>query len=128
MGAVGSRYKNIYIFCAPTISASYISLEECSHLAIGAEWEPSGASKKTDVFCRFGVHLDYLNRISAKQCLHLAMGAEWELSGADTKTHIFCAPTISISHISLEACSHLAIGAEWEPVQKHMFFVLAISR
>ena len=29
-----------HVFYAPTISESFISFEECSHLATGAEWEP----------------------------------------------------------------------------------------
>ena len=82
-------------------------------MAIGAEWEPSGASTKTNVFCTFGVS----SYISLKKCLHLAIAAEWE----------FRAPTVSESYIALEemycpkTCLELSSVNDWPVVYRIQF-------
>ena len=88
----------------------YVFLKRCAHLAIGAEWEPSGARTKTNVFCTFGVS----SYISLKKCLHLAIAAEWE----------FRAPTVSESYIALEemycpkTCLELSSVNDWPVVYR----------
>ena len=53
VGAVGSRYKNIYVLnrvCALSDEVMCVFLGSGAHLASGAEWEPSGAATKTYMF------------------------------------------------------------------------------
>ena len=66
------------------ISELDVLLQRCLHLAVGAEWEPSGADAKTDVFRALVSSSAY---VLLQRCVHLAMGAEWDPSGATTKAH-----------------------------------------
>ena len=70
---------------------------------MGAEWEPSGADAKTDVFRALVLSIVY---ILLHRRVRLAMGAEWEPSGADAKIDVFRALVLSIVYDLLRAvCS-----------------------
>ena len=71
-----------------------VFLKRCAHLAIGAEWEPSGVDTKTRTF---GAPTIYGSYISLQECSHLAIGSEWEPSGAVTKTYVFYTSGVSKS-------------------------------
>ena len=60
------------------ISKLVVLLQRCVHLAMGAEWEPSGADAKIDVFRALVLSIVY---VLLQRCVRLAMGAEWEPSG-----------------------------------------------
>ena len=68
------------------ISKFDVLLHRCVRLAMGAEWEPSGANAKTDVFRTLVLSIVY---VLLHRCVRLAMRAEWEPSGADAKTDVF---------------------------------------
>ena len=90
-----------------------VFLQRGAHLAMGAEWEPSGAGTKTYVFCTPLMSQSY---ISLKECLQLAIGAEWEPSGADTRTQMYFVHSRYLNSIFserfLKECVHLAMEAK----------------
>ena len=72
------------------LSSAYVLLQSVVHLAMGAEWESSGADAKTDVFRALVLSSVY---VLLQSVVHLAMGAEWEPSGANAETDagtVFC--------------------------------------
>ena len=55
------------------LSIVYVLLQRCVRLAMGAEWEPSGADAKTYVFRALVLSIVY---VLMHRCVRVAMGAE----------------------------------------------------
>ena len=70
------------------ISKLDVLLQRCVRLAMGAEWEPSGAGAEKDVFRALVLSIVY---VLLQRCVRLVMGAEREPSGTlSSELYILC--------------------------------------